>query len=139
GRKRDGATSGRRHALSHYRRGGGSHAHPGTAAQRPECHGARARGPRRDVGFSAYRRHQRTEWSWYHRGGWTVHQNEFRLDGTIHTALQHLTGLNYPSPDALQEFKILTSGAQAEYGRHGGGVFIAVTRSGTNQFHGALW
>jgi hypothetical protein len=71
--------------------------------------------------------------------GGRVTQNEFRLDGTIHTALQHLTGLNYPSPDALQEFKIITSGAAAEYGRHGGGVFIAVTRSGTNQFHGALW
>jgi hypothetical protein len=66
-------------------------------------------------------------------------QNEFRLDDTIHTNLQHHSGLNYPSPDALQEFKILTSGFSAEYGRHGGGVFIAVTRSGTNQYHGSAW
>ena len=44
------------------------------------------------------------------------------------------SGLNLPSPDALQEFRIVTSGADAEYGRHGGGLFIAVTRAGTNQF-----
>ena len=34
---------------------------------------------------------------------------------------------------------MLTSGFSAEYGRYGGGVFIAITRAGTNEFHGSVW
>ena len=41
-----------------------------------------------------------------------------------------------PSPDALAEFKVITSNFSAEYGRVGGGVINAALRSGTNQFHG---
>lgn len=37
---------------------------------------------------------------------------------------------------AMQEFKLLTSNYQAEYGRSGGGAIQIVTRSGTSQFHG---
>ena len=66
-------------------------------------------------------------------------QNEIRLDDSSHVQLYNNSALNLPSPDALQEFKVLTSGFSAEYGRYGGGVFIAVTRAGTNQFHGSLW
>ncbi len=43
-----------------------------------------------------------------------------------------------PSPDFTQEFKVEQSGASAAYGD--GGAFVSVvTRSGTNQFHGALY
>ena len=49
------------------------------------------------------------------------------------------TGLNYPPPDALQEVKVLTSSFSAEYGHNAGGVFNVITKSGTNQLHGALW
>jgi hypothetical protein len=66
-------------------------------------------------------------------------QNEIRLDDSTHVQLYNNSALNLPSPDALQEFKVLTSGFNAEYGRYGGGVFIAVTRAGTNEFHGSLW
>jgi hypothetical protein len=66
-------------------------------------------------------------------------QNEFRFDGTSHQNLTHNSALNFPSPDALQEFKILTSNFSAEHGRNGGGVFLAVTRAGTNDFHGSAW
>jgi len=38
--------------------------------------------------------------------------------------------------DAIQEFSVLTSNYLAEYGRTSGGVVNAVSRSGTNQFHG---
>src|SRR6267142_549067 len=39
--------------------------------------------------------------------------------------------------DAIQEFSVLTSNYSAEYGKTSGGVVNAVTRSGTNQFHGS--
>lgn len=38
--------------------------------------------------------------------------------------------------DAIQEFSVLTSDYSTEYGRASGGVVNAVTRSGTNSFHG---
>ena len=38
--------------------------------------------------------------------------------------------------DAIQEFSVLTSNYSAEYGRTSGGVVNAITRSGTNLFHG---
>ena len=38
--------------------------------------------------------------------------------------------------DAIEETQILTSGISAEYGRFGGGVINAVTKSGSNAFHG---
>jgi hypothetical protein len=41
--------------------------------------------------------------------------------------------------DAIQEFSVLTSGFPAEYGRATGGVVNAISRSGTNQFHGAVY
>ena len=66
-------------------------------------------------------------------------ENEFRLDGTSHKNLTQNSALNFPSPDALQEFKVLTSNYSAEYGRYGGGVFVAVTRAGTNKLHGSMW
>ena len=44
-----------------------------------------------------------------------------------------------PPPDAIQEFKILTHSYGAEYGRNAGSVVNVVSRSGTNDVHGAAW
>ena len=38
--------------------------------------------------------------------------------------------------DAVEEFSVLTSNYSAEYGRTSGGVINAITKSGTNRFHG---
>ncbi len=41
-----------------------------------------------------------------------------------------------PNPDALQEFSVQTNNFSAEYGRNVGAVVNAVTRSGSNEYHG---
>ena len=63
----------------------------------------------------------------------------YYLDGGI-----NMTGLrNYgnplPNPDALQEFRVETNNFAAQYGRMSGAVVTAVTKSGTNQWHGSLF
>jgi hypothetical protein len=44
-----------------------------------------------------------------------------------------------PAPAGLQEMRIITSNADAEYGNASGGEVIMVTRGGTNLFHGSLY
>jgi Carboxypeptidase regulatory-like domain len=44
-----------------------------------------------------------------------------------------------PSPDAIQEFNLITSNAPAEFGNFQGGIINASIKSGTNQFHGDIW
>ena len=64
---------------------------------------------------------------------------EVLLDGA--TATGYRSGDFYqqsPSPEALQEFKVETSGMSAEYGRTSGGLYNFVMKSGTNQVHGSL-
>jgi len=44
-----------------------------------------------------------------------------------------------PSPDAIDEFRVLTNTFDAEYGRNSGSVVNVVTKSGTNQVHGDVY
>jgi hypothetical protein len=44
-----------------------------------------------------------------------------------------------PSPDSIQEFRVLTNTFDAEYGRNSGSVVNVVTKSGTNDLHGSLY
>ena len=41
--------------------------------------------------------------------------------------------------EAIREFRVLTHNFSAEYGRNAGAVISAVTRAGTNQFHGSMY
>ena len=41
--------------------------------------------------------------------------------------------------EAVKEFQVVASGANAEFGRTGGGVINVITKSGSNQFHGSLF
>ncbi len=48
----------------------------------------------------------------------------------------NLTLSNFPSVDAISEFKVLRSEYDAEFGRAGGGIINVATKSGGNTFHG---
>jgi hypothetical protein len=61
------------------------------------------------------------------------------LDGGTHNEPYINSAMPLPFPDALQEFKVETSAAPAQYGGHAGGAVEMVTRSGTNQFHGTAF
>jgi hypothetical protein len=63
----------------------------------------------------------------------------FQLDGGNNTAGLRGTGNPAPNPEAVQEFRVLTNGYSAEYGRYSAGVVDIVTKSGTNIFHGAIF
>jgi Carboxypeptidase regulatory-like domain len=63
----------------------------------------------------------------------------FRLDGTSNTDLYEHENLTFPFPEALQEFSIQTSNYSAAQGNSSGAVINAVTRSGTNNFHGGAF
>src|SRR6202049_4266272 len=70
-------------------------------------------------------------------------QNNYRLDGIslndyANGAPGSVLGGNL-GVDAIQEFSVLTSNYSAEYGKTSGGVVNAVTRSGTNSFHGSAY
>jgi hypothetical protein len=63
----------------------------------------------------------------------------YLLDGGLNNDLLDNSNLLDPNPDAVAEFKLLTSDYTAEYGRNGGGIISVVTKSGTNQIHGSLF
>src|SRR6266571_1736330 len=63
----------------------------------------------------------------------------YNLDGANINDPYNGLNLPIPFPDALQEFKVETSGLPAQYGTYSSAAVNAVTRSGTNQFHGGAF
>jgi hypothetical protein len=63
----------------------------------------------------------------------------FQLDGGNNTAGLRGTGNPAPNPEAVQEFRVITSNFSAEYGRYPAGVVDVVTKSGTNNWRGAAF
>lgn len=65
--------------------------------------------------------------------------NSYYLDGSFDNEFERGGGNVMPNPDALQEFRLLTTDFDAEFGRYPGGVVNVITRSGTNEFHGVAY
>src|SRR5580658_3080630 len=63
----------------------------------------------------------------------------YLLDGAMNNDLLSNDYVANPNPDAVEEFRILTSNYNAEYGRNGAGIVSVVTKGGTNEFHGVLF
>ena len=63
----------------------------------------------------------------------------FVLDGGVDNNLLSNGVVYTPNPDAVQEFRILTSNYTAEYGRNSGGIVSLVTKSGGNSVHGSVF
>ena len=65
--------------------------------------------------------------------------NNYLLDGQeINENINNTIGYN-PSPDALEQIRVITSNANAEFGNVNGGTIVAVMKSGTNKFHGSAF
>src|SRR5262245_41908373 len=63
----------------------------------------------------------------------------FLLDEMNNTQRRNTGVVINPPIESIQEFKMMTSGFSAEYGRYAGGMLTAVTKSGTNRLHGSLY
>ncbi len=63
----------------------------------------------------------------------------FYLDGGSNVTGIRNYGNQLPNPDALEEFRVETSDFSAQYGHMSAAVVTAVTKSGTNSFHGSLY
>src|SRR5687767_7232729 len=64
---------------------------------------------------------------------------QYSLDGNMHNEPASGAQVPFPFPDALEEFRVDVSGSSASSGAKSGGVVNAVTKSGTNEFHGNLF
>jgi hypothetical protein len=63
----------------------------------------------------------------------------FLVDGMNNTQRRNTGAVINPPLEGVQEFKMITSGFSAEYGRYAGGVLSVVTKSGTNRIRGSVY
>src|SRR5712692_4639823 len=65
--------------------------------------------------------------------------NNTIVDGVDNTNPTLGLSIYLPSPEVVEEVHVSTSNYSAEFGRVGGAVVNATTKSGTNAVHGSLW
>src|ERR1700690_208195 len=71
--------------------------------------------------------------------GLRVQANNFLFDGIDNNESLVNTIVMFVNPDAIQEFRVDTNVAPAEYGRAGGAVINATYKSGSNDYHGDIF
>jgi hypothetical protein len=76
----------------------------------------------------------------YSANGGRVRSNNFLVDGQDNNDT-NLGGAQQPlnNPDLIQEVRLITNQFNAEYGRNPSSVFNAITKAGTNEYHGSLF
>jgi len=76
----------------------------------------------------------------YSMNGGRTEYNNWELDGGDNMDNGSNATLNvYPNPEAIAEFKVLTSNYGAQYGRNGSGTVEVETKSGGTSFHGSAF
>lgn len=65
--------------------------------------------------------------------------NNFLLDGVDNNQVSDNLTAYQPNVDAIEEFKLITNNASAEFGNFQGGIVNVVMKSGTNQYHGNVF
>src|SRR5262245_14894150 len=63
----------------------------------------------------------------------------FVVDGVENTQKRNTGAMINPPIESVQEFKLITSGFSAEYGKYAGGLLSVVTKGGGNRVHGVLY
>jgi len=76
----------------------------------------------------------------YSSNGGRVRSNNFMVDGQDNNE-PGVAGAAQPlnNPDLIQEVRLITNQFLAEYGRNSSSVFNAITKAGTNEYHGSLF
>jgi Carboxypeptidase regulatory-like domain/TonB dependent receptor len=65
--------------------------------------------------------------------------NGFMVNGgNVNEGVNQTTAI-VPNLDSIEEFRIITNNFDSEYGNYSGGQVNAITKSGTNDFHGELF
>jgi hypothetical protein len=63
----------------------------------------------------------------------------YTFDGAFFNNPSRNTGINFPPPDAIAQFRMLTTNFDAEYGHNSGAQVEVVSKAGTDSFHGAAF
>jgi len=71
--------------------------------------------------------------------GSQAQQNSFLVNGNDSNDLPLNSPLAVPNPDTIEEVKMVTNTINPEFGRNSGAIMNAVTKSGTNSFHGTAF
>jgi hypothetical protein len=75
----------------------------------------------------------------YSTNGSQAQQNSYLINGNDANDLPLNSPLVRPSPDAIAEVQMVTNTINPEFGRNSGAIMNALTRSGTNRFHGSAF
>jgi hypothetical protein len=75
----------------------------------------------------------------YSISGQREYANSIQIDGVEATTNRSGDLIAHPSVDAVEEFKVSTSGFDAEFGRSAGGVVSIQTKGGSNKWHGSAY
>jgi hypothetical protein len=71
--------------------------------------------------------------------GQRENSNGFLVNGGDVSGAANFEAGVQPNLDAVQEFRLITNGFDAEYGRFSGAIMNTITKSGTNAIHGSVF